>query len=561
MKTMALTVRDHKFQWQGHVPLDIGHAVVASLSADPPGIRSLHLALERFLTSQQTEGLFQDLKYATTRRLELSGAPQCAIDLHRRLLITSWNQVNCPATVYVPTADGSDLVRVRYDLHPDWILTSHFQSWDAANERPFSYTPEQIQGRLYGTEMLRYLLRASQPDELKAAGWTGTSLRIGHDKEVNYEVFTMYESVQRGWFRSPSGIGDLSIRGLLLRDCIHVQRDMIHRIEQWIETNECPRGMPAQGSSAPVVGPGRHEVLIYQGLLTFLTLQLFSNPLPGRGRSQKRSIRLLARARDWWLSEKSDVLGGRSPEDVIRLERKRIPIQDSHDAHVIDHDCPLCRLSAADNLGPQFWEMDDLITRVPYPRFWCGTDETFDIKPDDEDHDEWERCEESEPMSWQYYRMYHDPDESPGEMRIVTWSLPPGDPMTNFPRSDATQSSFEEAKSGETQSDRGPWRHTFVNAPPEPVPHSFRVYFLAGYLGEIIEDLKKRDVTRSDIDDLNRQFDNLIEAVRNSPSLLQPVIDRLIDLLHGLPDDDAELNAKIECLEGQLDAMAAVPAG
>ncbi len=554
MKTMALTVRDQKYQWQGHVPLEIGQAVVASLSADPPTIRALRSAVLRFVVPDDLAYTFRDVRPRKADFERSDDGPLCAIDLGQRLLISSWDQRKNPVSVHVLTPEETKTI-ARYDLHPDWILTSDFGQWQPPALKSTQLTAETIQRQLYGTEFLRFLIQSCQPAQLNAAGWTSVQLKPTSEDFEKKVLLPVIEHVRGLWFRSPSSIGPYSVRGVLLRDCVHVQRDMVDRIEQWVATNGCPRGMPDRGEHAPAVGPGRHEVIIYECLIAFLVHRLLVNPLPGSGPELNRSVRLLGRARDWWWSESTRALNGHSPDEVIRFERQRMPIPDHQSSNIIDHDCPLCRLSAADHQGLQFWEFDDLLLRIAYPRFWCGTDENFDIQPDEDDDEEWERCDESEPRSWQREKMYRDCEEPTSETRIVSWSLPTS--MSENSRGETSRS----APPTEPFSQAGPWKHTFVNLPPEPVPHHFRVYFLAGYLGEIIEDLKKREAQRSQIDELNRQFDNLIEAVRHSPELIHPVIDRLLELLHDIPNEDIELNAKIECLEGQLGAMAALAVG
>jgi hypothetical protein len=549
MKKMAITIRDAQHQWQALVPLDIGHAIVGCLSADPPRIEALPAALERFVTADRCHQLFQPLLPANSSLLGDVNDRRCAVDLKQRLFLSSWDQASHPAAVRRVGDPDSSGETLPYHLHPSWEFSRDFSRWHLPSENSGptdhdAWAPPALRRRLYGTRMLQFLIQACQPQELEKIGWTGRPLSFSDDEEHRVEMMQLIREVEIRWLQSPAGVDGLSIRQLLLRDHAHVQRDLIDRIEQWIQLDRCPSGVSLDGPDAPLTGPGRQEVILYHCLLMFLTGLLIQCPLPD-GAGLPRSTQLLRRTRDTWLKMPTSLLVGRAPNVVIEQERQRQPFRLPADQTLYDCDCPLCRLTQHDERLPQFWELDDLVLLVPFPQFWHGTDANFMLTPQTDS--EWDALYGQPPQSWQEIQFAKQLESPSRSSPSFTWCSPP------LPLAAASEH-LADMLPEELSS--GPWKRVFVRPRSEPIAHSERIYSIAAYVGELITDLKEASSSRTLIDELNRQIDNLAESVRCQPELVQPVILRFRESLDQVESLHPSLHDKISDLQSQLQAMA-----
>ena len=161
---------------------------------------------------------------------------------------------------------------------------------------------------------------------------------------------------------------------------------------QWSFTGACPPSLSETSAAFRRGGFGTHENVLYYELVRHLVESCWdrvgepadpaaekgtapvcrNGPKAGTdakrwsshkgGLSPKPSPDELAAwlrgVQETWLGEPDwEDLSGRTPAEVIRMERQRIPMTATHDEALIDEDCPLCQM-AADGPGPMFWHLD-----------------------------------------------------------------------------------------------------------------------------------------------------------------------------------------------------------
>ncbi|CAN5864008.1 hypothetical protein BH20ACI4_BH20ACI4_18560 [soil metagenome] len=71
---------------------------------------------------------------------------------------------------------------------------------------------------------------------------------------------------------------------------------------------------------------------------------------------------------DDWLNNPNGEFSGRKPADIIESERRRVNLTMSAHECVIDEDCDVCQMMAADFIDtPMFWGLDG--SQMEYDRF------------------------------------------------------------------------------------------------------------------------------------------------------------------------------------------------
>jgi hypothetical protein len=232
----------------------------------------------------------------------------------------------------------------------------------------------------------------------------------------------------------------------------------------------------------------------------------------------------LERVRDEWLNTPDPECHGRTPRSIIDRERARLPEgMSGHDA-IVDPDCPCCQM-LADLPGPMFWHLDG-----------CNMDDDFAFDIWRRTREEWE----TEQREWEEHRQRFNAEQAERERLGVT-----------------------DSGSGE-QGENSVGSSSFSAGDAAEAPLGVRLFGIGGWLAELIVDLRGDADSPSAaqevqplIDQLNRDFGNLRELLRNSePSLaetlLTPVVDRFAESLAAVASTRPELSGKCESLTNSL---------
>ncbi|MBL8872109.1 MAG: hypothetical protein JNK90_20215, partial [Planctomycetaceae bacterium] len=157
-------------------------------------------------------------------------------------------------------------------------------------------------------------------------------------------------------------LGDTSPRSYMLASLETIDADIWSRQEQWSLTGECPLPLAVNSFAHKAANLGSQEYFIYQYMIEFI-LECCVVRLPSFLKRPAPSWDFVAERQkirkqvDDWMLQPLDDFRGRTPRQLIDLERRRIPMTLTREETIIDCDCPLCNLMA-DMPGPSFWSLD-----------------------------------------------------------------------------------------------------------------------------------------------------------------------------------------------------------
>jgi hypothetical protein len=329
------------------------------------------------------------------------------------------------------------------------------------------------------------------------------------------------------WLMTPrDDLGGRAPRDVLLEKRHHLEWDLEDRCLQWSFTGACPPALSETSAAFRHGGFGTHENLLYYDLVRHLVWSGWRRvvqPVPGAPAAAESPAELsawLCQVQEAWLGEPDwEDLSGRTPAEVVRMERQRIPMTAGHGEAIIDDDCPLCQM-AAEFSGPMFWHLDG-----------CNNDDDFPFSVYCRTRQEWEnerrRREEFE----------RDFEEQQQRRREVMQAGLPGN----------------DEGAGESI-----WQRSFVDARVDDTGPWMRLFAIGCRLAELDVDVKTSPDTAGFVKSLGRHFGNLRSAVdAPSPALLEPVTERFRQELHELAEVRPDLAAKCADLDRELRELAA----
>ncbi len=443
------------------------------------------------------------------------------IDLALRVLVIPWDQTKDPIPVHFVDRDGATRECLPYDLDASWRQIDDLTAWHemTQGDEPAGRIAAHVDWRetLYGTPLLGFLVDAvvARRDEIQ-------DLRVRHrghaGEALDDALQSIFREIHSAWLlRHPNDGEEWTVRDQLLAGRLHLERDLRHREFQWSVRGECPTGLDESDTAFRFGGLGTHEIILYYDLVRQLLADCaehVTDEVFVEG-SRETQIAWLAGRRELWLDAvDDDELLGKSPREVIRLERQRIPLAVEQPAGPVDCDCPLCRLMCDDSSGVIFWHLDRYDQDQAFPFGWDVEGESSEASDFGEDDEDWEsdRAEllKSSP-----------PRAAPAR--------PAADPLESV------------------------WKRVFVAGAPGEFSRELDLFAVAACTGELIADLKERAAERHWIDELNRQVDNFGEVFRQAPSeMLAPVVARFCEKLDEVEGRYAELGPKIADLQNRL---------
>lgn len=557
MSQIALCLVDHETEWWGEPHASEVDVVVAALSAEPETLGELEAALQRFAAPGETISLRQ--WHGNQRNLEHGyDAGLCVIHLPARLIA-------CESTYSYPSRDGGIVCGERengkeivagYHLPDDWTITSDVHNWHGharslmekrlaeplLDARPVLYeavceflVDECLAVRNFaGTEW-------SPPD-----GWRLTELAHRytggcHKIDGEPKPCDVVAEIHARWLMTPrEDLRGRSPREVLMQRKSFLDWDLQDRQFQWSAQGHCPPPLHPETIAYRYGGFGSHEFLVYYDLLRELLWTCWEDvvaqwseeptaddPYAGRwlvdverSRSidRKREVARLRGHRDVWLTTPNhEDFCGRTPQEVIELERRRIPTAgDPHD-HIVDDDCPLCQMMA-ELPGPMFWHLDG-----------CNNDDDF---PFSCIHDTYEKWEQEQQRHEEWSREWKQQEAERKRLR------------------EAGQLPADDSLFGD---ESGVWSRSYVQPPDASTPPAIRLAGIGAHLTELIDDLRSQSDSRGSVETLNRCFGNVREVLADeSPSLLGPAVGRMCDELATAAQARPDVSARCEHLARQL---------
>jgi hypothetical protein len=314
------------------------------------------------------------------------------------------------------------------------------------------------------------------------------------------------------------------VRDEMLVERSHIARDIEHRSHQWVEMRKCPPGLSEQDSAYRWGRLGTHEIIVYYDLVRFLLYSCLHRFVRATGNGGA-PVEWLEELRDGWLNRPdADRTGSLSPREIIERERRRLPLVEEAE-EAIDCDCPLCRMMLQSDAGPTFTYLGGFHLDEDFAFSFCKTEA------------DWQQLA-AESAFGDALDLDDEFDENEAD----------------YPASTKTTRSGIRAGNASAEPPYSPvWESAFVNPEIVAEPPATRLFGIGTYLAEIISNLRCQSESRTQIDALNRHFDNLCQANRDrQDELLQPVVARFCEQLQEVAEKWSDLSPKCFALQETL---------
>ncbi|MEO8042912.1 MAG: hypothetical protein ABI646_09905 [Acidobacteriota bacterium] len=319
--------------------------LIASLTAEPETIPEFQSALSRYVKSASDWPPL--CGFRGHEDLEPYDAGIVAIDLSSRTVgfDTTYSIPSAAGRVRVPCefADDDD-IWIPYQVPDDWVFVESMalyrgtriaQREDRLRRAPFDARPI-----LFGRPMIAYIaLAVSEIPDPDTEGAFG--------------------DIHADWLMSRrKDLRDRSPRDVFLEKQDFIDFDLQSRSLQWSMTKVCPPPLAKNSFAYLNAGFGTHEWVLHYDLFRYLLADAaerrrFVDPV-----EIEDEIVRLSSLRDEWLRTPDAEFSGRTPLEVIELEKQRINITLSADEIMMDENCPCCIALAEDFDTPMFWFLD-----------------------------------------------------------------------------------------------------------------------------------------------------------------------------------------------------------
>lgn len=356
MSEITINLIDNLRIISGYAHGSFGDELLASLTAEPETLSELEDAHQRFRPKDSDFnpfGFFYD-----GFDPEPYDAGILVIDLAARVIArkSTYSGAGTEGTVHVRTDDEARFP-LPYKLHDDWEVVSSIEHYHGIvdERRAERAARERLDHRsvLYGQSLFEFI--AAERDANR-----------GNDDE---DLFT---NIHARWLVTPQDeLGGQSPREIMLAKNDFIVSDLHSRALQWSFTKECPPALPTDCDAYRFAGFGTNEIVVHYDLVRALLGKAFA--------SDAVDADTLAEFASDWLATPNDEFSERTPAEIIDAERRRMNLTVSPLECIIDEDCEICQMMAADFDTPMFWHLDG--SGMEYDRYefsFFRTKEEFD---------------------------------------------------------------------------------------------------------------------------------------------------------------------------------------
>lgn len=386
MSEIRINILDRDRGVSGEIHGSIGDAIMAALSAEPETIDELSFAFLRFRPPGEEYSPFQH--FSSYTNFEPYDAGIVAIDLASRTIgyESTYSYPQREGIIPLRIDDSGDDLPIRFCLPDDWIFIKSILLFEGTaaerREERLANPPVDYRAVLYGKPMIEFIIS-----------------EIGANLDSTDEDF--FTAIHVKWLMTPRyDLGGKTPREVMFEKRRLVDSDLSSRELQWSFTKMCPAPVLEMFAAYKFAGFGTHEIVTYYDLFRFL-LEKGSDK---RKEGLELRTEYLEGVMAEWMITPEDF--GRTPEHVIKLERKRIPLAMKGGEDCFDEDCPTCRGLAEILDTPGFWHLDG-----------CNMDERFEFSF----HETLEEYE-AEQREWEAYSANYS-KEKYGELEYDTLDL------------------------------------------------------------------------------------------------------------------------------------------
>ncbi len=343
MSYVRINITDQTRTTSGDVHGSRCDALVAALAAEPETIEEFELALARFIKREDHASLFAG--FGGDENLEPYDAGIVVIDLAARIVASesTYSSPSQKSRIRVKSSDAEDQLLVPVELSDDWLFLRSIPEYEGTRRKrsQLRVTSEPLDAReiLYGRALLEFIARECSDAEEE------------NENESLARIHTKWLMTPREDLRGETP------RKVLLEKHDFINSDLHARLLQHSFTGECPPALPLESKAYRLSGFGTHELVVYYDLVRYL-LGL-SLDRPKAYVSLDGEVELLEKFKSRWMTTPDPEYDGRTPEQIIESERRRVNIRMSARESIIDEDCPICVAIAADpDMPPSFWFLD-----------------------------------------------------------------------------------------------------------------------------------------------------------------------------------------------------------
>jgi len=335
----------------GEVHGSFGEALAASLCAEPETIEELETALQRFIECESDWSPFRWFKKHAD--FEPYDAGIVVIDLAARVLVvdSTYSSFSKEGTIRIADDDGEDF-DLPYRLPDDWQIVRSIPEYEGlARVR----REERLKNPLFDS---REILFGKPLCSFIAAEY------LANKDAADEDLFT---NIHAKWLMTArDDLQGKTPREILLEKQDFIGWDLHSRSLQWTVTKQCPPPISLDSRAFRFAGFGTHEIVVYYDLFRFLLGECFER--------QITKVEVLERLTSDWLNNPQPEFSGRTPANIIESERRRKNLTMSAHECLIDEDCELCQMMAAEFDTPMFWHLDG--SQMEYDRFEFSFDKT-----------------------------------------------------------------------------------------------------------------------------------------------------------------------------------------
>ena len=392
MSCVRFNISDKEECIHGDLHGSMTEPLIASLTAEPETIPEFELALRRYV---KWESDWPPLHgFRRHEDLEPYDAGIVAIDLYSRTVgFDTTYSIPCAAgRVRVPCefADEDD-IWIPYKVPDDWRFVESMACYRGTRisrrEDRLRRAPYDARPILFGRPLITYV-----------------ALAISEVADPDAE--DVLSDIHADWLMSGrKDLRDRSPREVFLEKQDFITSDLESRSLQWSMTKVCPTPLARNSFAYLNAGFGSHEWFLYYDLVRYLLANAAEQRRSCGPLELEDEIVRLSGLRDAWLRTPDPEISGRTPLEVIDLERQRINIVMSAHEIMIDENCPCCVELAKDFDTPMFWFLDG-----------CNMDDRFEFSSY-KTHEEWKADRlEREKFDREFERKYRDRPDADGWM-------------------------------------------------------------------------------------------------------------------------------------------------
>lgn len=345
MSEIRINIIDAAQTISGTLHGSFGDVLVASLTAEPETIEELEAAVERFVVRESDWSVFRSFRKGED--FEPYDAGILVIDLIAKTILadSTYSYYSTEGSVRIKTDEGEDF-HLPYRLSDEWkrvgSLPEFYFAQNKGRKRRLENLPVDWREILFGKTLCSFIVAEFAAN------------RDSADENLFTEIHARWLIGQR------ADLGGKTPREILLEKTDFIEADLHSRSLQWSFTKRQPPPLGKETNAYRFAGFGRHEIVMYYDLVRHLLGECFERGVENAADLEKIAFD--------WLNNPQPETSGRTPANIIEIERQRTNLTATAHECLIDEDCETCQMMAIDFIDtPMFWHFDG--SQMEYDRF------------------------------------------------------------------------------------------------------------------------------------------------------------------------------------------------